>query len=119
MRIRTVFCIICIVRKAFVIVSHLRCEYLQGLKAGQKVFKVLLFPTGEIFSFLDFLDDDYFQFFFLVIYTGSYSRYIKGRSEACCPSSSLLVPIKQICYFNDNSSIIKIKQRTKLLNRVN
>lgn len=85
------------------------------LKLAKQVFKVLLLPTDGILSFLDFLDDDYFQFFFQAIYTGSYNRYIKGRSEACCPSSSLLVPIKQIYSFNGNSNIIKIKQRPKLL----
>lgn len=73
------------------------------VKLAEKVFKVLLFPTDESLSFLDFLDDGYFQFFFLVIYTGSYSRCIKGRSEAYCPSSSLLVPIKQIFGFNDKT----------------
>lgn len=91
---RIVFCFICTVHKAFVIVSHLRCEQHRAikLKLAEKVFKVLLFPAEKVLNFLYFLDDDYFQFFFLVIYTGSYSRYIKGRSEACCPSSSLLVP---------------------------
>lgn len=94
MRIRRVFCIICTVHKAFDIVSHLRCEILRviKLKLAKKAFKVLLFQADEILSFLDFPDDDYFQLFFLEIYTGSYSKYIKGRSEACCPSSSQLVP---------------------------
>lgn len=94
MGVRIVFYITCTVHKAFVIVSHLRYEHHRviKLKLAKKVLKVLMFPTDEILSFLDFLDDDYFHFFFLVIYTGNYSRYIKGRSEACCPSSSLLVP---------------------------
>lgn len=94
MRIRIVFCIICTVHKDFVIVSHLRCEHHRAIKLrlGKKVFKALLFPADTILSFLDFLDEDYFQFFFLVICIGSYSRCMKGRSEACCPGSSLHVP---------------------------
>lgn len=71
MRIRIVFGIIRTVHKAFVIVGHLRCERHQAIKLrlAEKVFKALLFPTDAILSFLDFLDEDYFQFFFLVICT--------------------------------------------------
>lgn len=67
------------------------------LKLPSTVFRVLLFPRSASFSFLGFLGDGDFQFFFLVICTGSYSRYTKGRREACCPSSSPLAPIRQTC----------------------
>lgn len=73
------------------------------MEAATKIIsKCYCFPLDENLNFLDFQDVDYFQFFSLVIYIRSYSRYIKGRSEACCPRSSLLVPIKERYSFNIN-----------------
>lgn len=118
MRIRIVFCIICTVRSALSLLVTLDVSICRAskLKLAKKLSKCYCFQLVRSFSFLDFLDDDYFQFFFWRYIQEVTADIYKGRSEACCPSSSLLVPIKQICYFNDNSSSIKIKQRTKLLN---